>query len=117
MTTFAYCILRDSLAGGTVPLYAFHAGRECAGIDPSGDERAAVLVATKEQMEQVAVGLAAAGRPFKVFEETDGKMAGCAPVISFSVPLDEKHLLEPIVGHLDKWRPTKSQNQQLTGKR
>lgn len=104
-TTFAYCILRDSLSGGSLLVYAFHAGRECRGLPPSEDERDGILVATKEQMAVLIEELERSGRPYKAFNETDGKMAGSVPVVSFSVPLEEQYLVAPMVQHLDKWRP------------
>jgi hypothetical protein len=104
-TTFAYCVLRESLTGGSVPVYAFHAGRECRGVAPSPDERDSILVASKFQMDLLIRDLEASGRPYKAFNETDGKMAGTVPVVSFSIPIEDKAIVEPMVQHLDKWRP------------
>lgn len=105
-TTFAYFVGRNDLSGGAEVIYAFHAGRECAGPAASTDERACALMATKAQLAVLMLELKEAGIPFKAFEETDGQLAGSIPVVSFSIPLEEKASVAqrvPILPTLKRW--------------
>lgn len=105
MTTFAYCIVRAELTGGSLPMYCFHAGRECPGPPPSKDERGVVLVATKAQLDDVVQGLQQHGIAYQLFDETDGQLAGSKPVLTFACLLEAKDALREKIPLLKKLRP------------
>lgn len=105
MTTFAYCIVRAELTGGSLPMYCFHAGRECPGLPPSKDERGVVLVATKAQVDEVVRGLQQHGIAYQLFDETDGQLAGSNPVLTFACLFEAKDALCEKIPLLKKLRP------------
>jgi hypothetical protein len=83
--TFFFAVLRDKLNGGQLLAQLAHAAREAPFVRPTEDERATILVGTKERMLKFKAGLDTLGYAYKAIVETDGQMAGSLTSIGVAV--------------------------------
>lgn len=103
-----YVVVRRELTGGALLAQVLHASAdstkmhlERGGLYPF-DTRGVVLVATKEQLADLGVGLVHAGHFFHVVTETDGPLAGSTTAIALITT--DREALKHLLGQLRPWR-------------
>jgi hypothetical protein len=100
--TWLYVLVRKELSGGALLAHVAHAAREALGPEPTEDERAVVLMATKAEIEKVIKDLETAKIPYKACIEVEGVLAGTTPSLGLAVA--DRTVLKDILGHLKPWR-------------
>lgn len=115
--SWVYVVLRKELTGGAAISQAVHAAREASRSQAPTDERACVLVATKEQLAEIWSSLEAArfidhhhsgsdaAPSFSRIVETDGPLAGSITAIGVVTRCrDDLRVRVPLLANLKVFR-------------
>jgi hypothetical protein len=105
-----YVVVRRELTGGALLAQVVHAAEMTGsfhgvnhGKSMPSDSRCVVLVATKEQLQQIVDSTAnRSDVQLSVVTETDGPLAGSTTAVAFLA--ESREQAKPLVGHLRPWR-------------
>jgi hypothetical protein len=107
-TLYHYIIVRRELSGGALLAQVTHAAGESASKwslstthSLADTTRAAVLVASKEELESVLTKLAASLIIHQRIDETDGPLKGSTTSVGFIAPKSE--FVKALVAGLKPW--------------